>query len=212
MSDERPLLIGLTGPIGCGKSTVARMLGELGGSVIDADDLARRATSPGSSTLGDIRARFGASVFDAHGELDRAALSAAAFADDGALAALEGIVHPEVRRLVEERLAQAALENVPFVALEAIKLVEGGLAERCDHVWLIDCRPDAQFRRSVERGGDPADLERRRAAQGPDLVKRLAAALGDRAGVRVLSTDDSLDETRERVEEALADALEPLLD
>ena len=87
--DSRPLLIGLTGPIGCGKSNVGRVLAELGGTVIDADALARAASAPGGPALGQIRERFGDAVFDAKGELDRAALAAIVFGDAAALADLE---------------------------------------------------------------------------------------------------------------------------
>jgi dephospho-CoA kinase len=203
-------VIGITGPIGCGKSTVARMLGELGGAVIDADVLARKATERGSVTLTSIRARFGDDVFAADGALDRAALAEIVFADDAALRDLEHIVHPEVRRLVEQELARAATE-APFAVVEAIKLVEGGLAARCAEVWIVECAPGAQRARLVDRGTDPADIERRLAAQGADLADRLAAMVGPQQRVRRLSTDGSLDDTRMAVEDGLADALAPVL-
>ncbi|HEY8135050.1 MAG TPA: dephospho-CoA kinase, partial [Candidatus Limnocylindrales bacterium] len=87
--DNRPLLIGITGPIGCGKSNVGRVLGELGGTVIDADALARAATAPGGPALAEIRERFGGALFDARGELDRAGLAAIVFEDAAALTDLE---------------------------------------------------------------------------------------------------------------------------
>ena len=204
----RPLLIGLSGPIGCGKSTVAQMLADLGGTTIDADRLARQVTEPGSSALPQVLARFGDAVVGADGELDRAALAEIVFADPAALGDLERIVHPHVRRLVDEQLAAAERDQVPFVVVEAIKLVEGGLAERCDEVWLIECEPATQRSRLAARGARPDDVERRLGAQGPDLVGRLRAALGPRAGVRTLPTQGSLDQTRETVEELLAAALE----
>jgi dephospho-CoA kinase len=204
----KPLLIGLTGPIGCGKSTVARMLAELGGTVIDADQLARRATEPGSTAPPEIRARFGDAVVGPEGDLDRAALARIVFDDAGALADLERIVHPHVRRAVDEQLAAAARDDAPFVVVEAIKLVEGGLAERCDEVWLIECQPATQRRRLVGRGASNDDVERRLTAQGPDLAARLATRLGDRPGVRRLSTEGSLAETQATVEDALAAAIE----
>ncbi len=205
---SRPPIIGLTGPIGCGKSTVGRMLVELGGSVIDADDLARRATGKGVPALSAIRQRFGDDVFAADGSLDRAALAAVVFDDREALADLERIVHPEVRRLVNAELERAAAEEAPFVAVEAIKLVEGGLAERCDEVWLIECDPATQRHRLAQRGSTPDDVERRLAAQGTDLAERLAKTLDERdARVRRFSTDGSLAEVRASVEDALADLL-----
>jgi dephospho-CoA kinase len=201
---DGPLIIGLTGPIGCGKSTVAAMLGELGGTVIDADALAREVTAPGQPALNAIRERFGGDVFESSGALDRAALGAVVFADPVALRDLEAIVHPGVRTLVEERLAQARRDADPFVVVEAIKLVEGGLAARCDEVWLIDCTPEVQRERLGGRGMEAADVERRLAAQGPDLAQRL----GSRA-TRRIDTSGTMEHTRERVEDALAGVLAP---
>jgi dephospho-CoA kinase len=211
VGNNRPLLIGLTGPIGCGKSNVGRVLGELGGKVIDADVLARAASAPGGPALAEIRERFGATVFDANDELDRAALAAIVFEDAAALADLERIVHPYVRRLLDAEIAAAEKDHAPFVAIEAIKLVEGGLAEGCDEVWLIECSVATQRARLAHRGTAPDDVERRLATQGPDLVPRLMARLGQRAGVRRVPTEGSMDATRALVEDALADALEAYL-
>lgn len=204
---EGRLVIGLTGPIGCGKSAVARMLAELGATVIDADVLARHATAPGTPALPEIRRRFGDAVFAVDGSLDRPALGRVVFADPAALADLEQIVHPHVRRLVDDALRAAADSADAVVAIEAIKLVEGGLAERCDEVWLVDCAPATQRTRLAARGMDASDVEQRIAAQGADLVEHLAAALGERPHRR-LSTEGALTDTRERVEAALAAALE----
>lgn len=205
-SPAAPFVIGLTGPIGCGKSSVAAALGELGGTLIDADALARESTAPGEMTLGPIRGRFGDGVFGPDGSLDRAALAAVVFADPAALRDLESIVHPEVRRRVLERLERAKAAGDPFVVIEAIKLIEGNLAERCDEVWLVECSPADQRQRLLDRGMAPDDLDRRIASQGSDLVERLAAR-----ATRRVSTSGSLMATRTRVEDALADALAPVL-
>ena len=198
------VVIGLTGPIGCGKTTVATMLAELGGVSIDADALAREVTTPGRPELGAIRARFGDAVFDGTGALDRAALGAIVFEDEAALRDLEAIVHPGVRALVEQRLAMAVRDGDPFVAVEAIKLVEGGLATRCDEVWLIECPPLVQRERLAGRGMTESDMERRLSTQGADLADRLAAHAHRR-----IDTSLPMNQLRERVEDALAEVLAP---
>jgi dephospho-CoA kinase len=201
-----PLVIGLTGPIGCGKSTVAAILAELGGTVIDADGLSREVTAPGQPLLAVVRQRFGGAVFAPDGSLDRAALAAVVFADPTALLDLEAIVHPAVRQRVLEQLKLAEAAGDPFVAIEAIKLVEGGLAERCNEVWLVECSAAEQRARLLERGMAAGDVEQRMAAQGSDLADRLRPR-----ATRIVSTSGSMSDVRGRIEDALADAIAPLL-
>ncbi len=202
----RPFLIGITGPIGCGKSTVAAVLDELGATVIDADTVAREVTAPGEPTLAAIRARFGDSVFAEDGSLDRASLARLVFDDAAALADLEAVVHPEVRRRVEAALEAAREAGALVVVVEAIKLVEGGLADRCDEVWLVECRESQQRSRLALRGMAAEEAARRISAQGADLVERLKAH-----ATRWIDTSGTPADTHVRVEDALADALAPLL-
>jgi dephospho-CoA kinase len=199
-----PVIIGLTGPIGCGKSTVGAMLAELGGVSIDADALVREVTAPGQPALRAIRERFGDGVFRPSGVLDRAVLAALVFSDARGLQDLEDIVHPGVRVLIDARLEWARRDGDPFVVIEAIKLVEGGLAQRCDEVWLIDCSPNVQRERLSARGMSEEDVERRLAAQGADLAVRLAAHADRR-----IDTSGTRESVRECVEDALADLLAP---
>lgn len=199
-----PVLIGLTGPIGCGKSTVAGMLAELGGVVIDADALTREVTAPGEPVLASIRERFGAAVFDGSGVLDRGALANVVFSDVAALRDLEAMLHPLVRGRVDAALGAARQAGDPYVVIEAIKLVEGGLADRCDEVWLIVCPPEAQRQRLQLRGMPAADIERRVETQGADLADRLAAHAD-----RTIDNAGSLESLRECVENALAELLAP---
>jgi dephospho-CoA kinase len=202
--DTRPFLIGLTGPIGCGKSTISRWLANLGGYVIDADAIARAASGPGEPTLPAIRARFGDPVFASDGSLDRAALARVVFSDSDALRDLESILHPEVRRRLLAELTSTAASDAPFAVVEAIKLVEGGLAGECDEVWLVDCTPVVQRERLIRRGLPEEDIERRVSAQGSDLAERLGPS-----ATRRIETSGSEEDTRRQVEEALADALAP---
>jgi dephospho-CoA kinase len=194
--------IGLTGPIGCGKSTVAAWLAAAGATVVDADEEARAVTDPGGEAHDAVLAAFGPSAVGPDGGLDRARLAARVFADPAALERLERIVHPAVRARILARIARAEDEGVPAVVIEAIKLVEGGLATICDEVWLVDCAPATQKVRLTRRGMSEADQQRRIDAQ---------AGLVDRGGAlasRTLTTDGSLEGTQGRALRAYAEALE----
>ena len=131
--------IGITGPIGCGKSQVARWLGGARRRVVDADEEARAVTArrPGARRRA---ASLGRRRPAADGTLDRAALGRIVFADPAALRELEAIVHPAVRPRILARIAAAEAAGAPAIAIEAIKLVEGGLAADCDEVWLVTLR------------------------------------------------------------------------
>ncbi len=177
--------IGITGPIGCGKSTVARWLAEEGAVVVDADAEARTVLDPGTPELAAVVERFGTGVLRADGSLDRAALAAIVFADPAALVALEAIVHPAVRPRIRLAMTAAEASGAPGVVVEAIKLVEGGLAELCDEVWLVTCDPATQRARLALRGLAASDAERRISTQGV-----LATRLRERA-TRVIDPSGS---------------------
>jgi dephospho-CoA kinase len=198
----RALRIGLTGPIGCGKSTIASWLRDAGGVTVDADRLAHEVTDRDEPTLPLIRARFGDRVFNEDGSLDRAALADIVFEDATALRDLEAIVHPAVRSRIEDEVARADASGAPFVAIEAIKLVEAGYARECDEVWLIECAPVEQAQRLRARGVAAEDATRRIAAQGDDLAERLAES-----ATRRISTNGKPAETRSAVESALQEAV-----
>jgi dephospho-CoA kinase len=190
---RRALRIGLTGPIGCGKSTVAGWLAEAGAAVVDADLVAREVTAATEPALAAIVEAFGAAVRRPNGSLDRAALAAIAFGDADALERLEKIVHPAVRPRLLARVEAAEAAGADAVAIEAIKLVEGGLAELCDEVWLITCDPDTQRSRLAKRGMDDADANRRMESQA-DLGTRVHPH-----ATRTIVTDGLLDATRAKV-------------
>ena len=201
---RRTLRIGITGPIGCGKSTVAGWLGELGATDIDADQVAYGVTPPGSPELAAIVDAFGDSVLTPAGTLDRAALGRVVFGDAAALARLEAIIHPAVRPRILSAIAEAEAAGAPGVVIEAIKLVEGGLAALCDEVWLITCDAADQLARlrarATARGHDPADVVARIGAQR-DLVARLAPV-----ATRVIDTSGPPETARSRAQAAWFDA------
>jgi len=189
------LRIGITGPIGCGKSTVARWLGERSGvSVIDADHEARLVLAPETPEVEAVYRRFGQDLRRANGELDRGALGRIVFKDPEALHDLESIVHPAVRPRILAAIERAERAGTRAVVIEAIKLVEGGLAELCDEVWLVSCEPAVQRERLIRRGDAEDDAAARVDAQG-DLVERLRTR-----ATRVVDTNGDLADTRRSVD------------
>jgi dephospho-CoA kinase len=193
--------IGITGPIGCGKSTVAGWLGRLGATVVDADEVARAVVEPGEPALDDVLAAFGPEVRNPDGGLDRAALGRRVFEDPAALRRLEAIVHPAVRQRILDAVGTAQAAGAPAVVIEAIKLVEGGLAALCDEVWLVTCDPAVQRDRVLARGLDPEAADARIRAQG-----NLAARHGP-AATRIVDTSGSLEAARAAAAAAYAAAL-----
>jgi dephospho-CoA kinase len=140
------LLVGLTGGIGSGKSTVSRMLADRGGVVIDADDLARRAVEPGSPGLEEVVEAFGPGVRAADGSLDREAVAAKVFADPEARRKLESITHPEVFRLYGEEIDRYRGTD-RIVVFDAPLIVETGAADGFDLLIVVSASEDAQVRR-----------------------------------------------------------------
>jgi dephospho-CoA kinase len=188
--------IGLTGPIGCGKSTVAAWLAEAGAHVIDADDVARDVTAPGEPLLDAVIARFGERYRRADGELDRSALARLVFSDAAALRDLEAITHPAVRERILRAIDVDEASGATATVIEAIKLVGGPLAALCDEIWLVTCDPAVQRERLLGRGLDEGDADRRIATQG-DITDRLRPA-----ATRVIDTSGGVDESRRAVLEA----------
>jgi dephospho-CoA kinase len=194
--------IGLTGPIGCGKTTVADWLGELPKVVIvDADRVARQVVEPGEPALEDIVERFGEALRRPDGSLDRAALGRIVFSDEAALADLEAIVHPAVRPRILATMKRADKDGATAVVVEAIKLVEGGLASLCDEVWLVTCDPIDQLARVMRRGMSAAEADQRIASQG-DLTERL-----EPVATRIIDTSDTPAATKTRVLAEFEDAV-----
>jgi dephospho-CoA kinase len=169
-------LIGLTGGIATGKSTVARLLAGRGAAVVDADLLAREVVLPGSPALGEIAAAFGPAVLTSAGELDRAALGALVFADASQRRRLEAITHPRIGALMGERIAAALGSAAPLVVADIPLLFEGGRGELVEGVLLVDAPEEVQLSRLMLRDGiDEAAARARIAAQMPLAEKRRRA-------------------------------------
>ncbi len=177
------LLVGLTGGIGSGKSTVARLLAARGAVVIDADDLARRAVGPGTDAFDRVVKVFGSDILSGNGDLDRRRLGEVVFADAALRQELEGIVHPEVARLFAEALNQHR-ETDDVVVYSVPLLVELGMADAFDVVVVVvaDARTRVE-RVARDRGLDPREVRARIAAQvSDDDRSRVAGVLLDNDG------------------------------
>jgi dephospho-CoA kinase len=178
------LLVGLTGGIGAGKSTVADLLARHGAVILDADAFARDAVRPGTDALSSVVRRFGPDVLASDGQLDRPRLAAIVFADRAALDDLEAIVHPEVRRMIAEGI-QSHLDTEDVVVLVNPLLIEMGTHRDCDVVVVVSASPQTQVARSVARGMEEADVRARLEAQLPlDQRARAADVLLDNEGTR----------------------------
>ncbi|MFV0319053.1 MAG: dephospho-CoA kinase [Microbacterium sp.] len=183
-------LIALTGGIASGKSTIARRLSEHGATVIDADALVREVQQPGSPVLAELAAAFGRDILRADGSLDRAALGARAFGDPEQLARLNAIVHPAVRALSAQRLAEArTADPAGVVVYDVPLLVEARVDDPWDLIVVAHAPAGVRRRRLVElRALTEEDAAARLASQVPD-ERRLAVA------DVVIDTSGELDET-----------------
>lgn len=168
--------VGLTGGIGSGKSTVARMLAKKGAPVIDADQIAREIVAPGQPALEELAKEFGTEILQPDGTLNRAALAERAFATPEATARLNAITHPRIEQRTAQLFDEAQAQGYPFAVWDMPLLVDNGHHENMDFVIVVDVDPETRVRRLVKfRGLDEADARRRIAAQVPDHV-RIAAA------------------------------------
>jgi dephospho-CoA kinase len=174
--------IALTGGIGSGKSTVARLLADRGAFIVDADAIAREIVEPGQPALDDIVVTFG-DVLQADGRLDRARLAEIVFADDAALARLNAITHPRIAARSAELLAAAPAYAV--VVYDMPLLVEQGPDSLVgwDAIFVVDCPDEVRLERLVQRGLDPQDAQQRMAAQaGREARLAVADVVIDNAG------------------------------
>lgn len=173
----RPLVIGVTGGIGSGKSTVADLLVERGAALVDTDRIAHELTAPGGDAIEPIRAEFGDAVIAADGRMDRAAMRARAFSDPGARRRLESILHPMIRARTQAGIEAAIRGGAPYVLVAVPLLVESGdWRGRYDRVLVVDCPPEVQVERVVRRSGLAREQVDAIIAAQASRAQRLAAA------------------------------------
>ncbi len=189
-------LIGLTGNIACGKSTVVALLRELGAAVCDADAVVHAVQAPDGAAYAPIVAAFGPEILvdGRRGNLiDRAALGRIVFSDPEKLRLLEALVHPAVREVMGAWLAAQQTARVQVAVIDAIKLIESGWPALCDAVWVVTAPPEQQLARLMrERGMSAADAEQRIAAQNSQASKVAVASV-------VIDNSGSLAQTQAQV-------------
>ena len=187
-------MIGVTGSVGTGKSTVARLLGRKGAVVLDADRIVHELMAPGRPVWKKIRRRFGPEMMDAGGSVDRRRLGAWVFASRQRLAQLNAIVHPAVRRVIHERLRRIGRDDPAAVAvLDIPLLIESGASYPVDAVVVVSAPSSVAARRLNTRSGWSAyEFRRRKSFQMPLSVKEKRADF-------VVRNGGSLGETRRQI-------------
>jgi len=188
-------VVGLTGGIASGKSTVAAMFAELGAAIVDADVIAREVLER-PAVCEQIRSRWGEAMFDADGRPDRKRIADVAFGDPARLAELNGWIHPPTREEMGARLARAARAgSVPLIVIDAPLLLEGDLDEWCHRIVFVEADAEVRAARArTSRCWDCGEIDRRESAQDPIGKKRGAADA-------VIRNNGTLDETRAQVRE-----------
>jgi dephospho-CoA kinase len=166
------MILGITGGIASGKTTVSRLFAALGASLVNADQLAREAVRPGSPALQELIDIFGCGILQADGTLNRPALAQMVFADSAARAAVNRITHPAIARLAEQALREKVQKGAWLVVYEAPLLFEVGAEQRVDAVLVVTAEEGVQIRRLMERDGLSEEAARARlAAQMPQAEK-----------------------------------------
>lgn len=189
-------VIGLTGGIASGKSTVARVLEDLGAAVIDADQLAREVVEPGTPAYAAIVAEFGPAILTPDRTIDRKALGRIVFADPQARRRLENITHPAIRARAAQKLAEQREAGTPVVIYMAALLIESGATSRVDEIWVVYADRETQLERLTQRDGISRDEALQRlAAQMPMDEKKTY-------GKVVIHNRGTLEETEQQVREA----------
>jgi dephospho-CoA kinase len=187
-------IIGLTGNIACGKSTVVTMLRDLGAQTIDADQVTHDLQLPGEAVYNQIVAAFGPTILSAPaGPIDRKKLGAIVFSDPTRLRELEQLVHPAVRARIKGWLEEqrAAAEPQRVVVIDAVKLLEAGWKAHCNAIWVVTCPPEQQLERLMTtRHMSEAEARTRIGAQPPQAEKIAQAdVVIDNGGTRAATLD-----------------------
>ncbi|MBY6030355.1 dephospho-CoA kinase [Halomonas sp. DP8Y7-1] len=171
------MIIGLTGGIASGKSTVARLFGELGVRWVDADDIAREVVAPGEPALKAIVDRYGDTILNREGRLDRSALRDIVFANEKERRWLEVTTHPRIRERLTTRLALLQQQDSPYVLLVSPLLFESGQADMVQRKLVVDVAEGVQMERAMAR--DKIDADQAKAILGSQMPREKRLSLAD---------------------------------
>lgn len=187
------IIIGITGGIGSGKSTVSRLLGEQGAAIIDADLIARQIVEKGQPALQELEDFFGPEILDGKGELDRKKLAGLVFGDETKLAVLNEITHRYVAERIIESVARYRQRGISLVAVDVPLPVKYGFLDVVDEVWVVTADQETRIQRVAERSGMTRDeaLNRIRMQMSDAQYRELAD--------RIIENNGSLEELREAV-------------
>ncbi|MCL5957770.1 MAG: dephospho-CoA kinase [Chloroflexi bacterium] len=194
-------MIGLTGNIACGKSTVIAMLQELGARTIDADRVAHQLMAAGTPVWRSIVDEFGEGVLLPSGEIDRRKLGGVVFSDPALLRKLEFLTHPAVKAEVLRLLKETA---EPIAVVDAIKLIESSMTALCNALWVVTCRPEQQLERLVKHRGLTEDQAKKRIEAQPLQSAKICLARV------VIDNSGSVEQTREQVQRAWEEIVKAL--
>jgi len=187
-------IIGLTGGIGSGKSTVAKMLKDLGAVIIDADQVAREVVEPGQPLLAKIARKFGENCLTEQGELNRQILASIVFSDEGKRKTLNRLIHPVIKKSIENRIKRIKeVDQQAIIVLEAPLLIEAKMTTMVDEVWVTELDSKLQLKRIISRDGlKKADALKRIKSQISPAERRSFAKV-------IFKTEKELEELRKDV-------------
>jgi dephospho-CoA kinase len=201
--DRVAFVLGLTGNIACGKSSVGAFLAtRYKADYLDADRIVHSLYAAGTSETQAIAGRFGQHLLKPDGTIDRRRLGDIVMADRGALRELEQILDPGVRAAIEARFTSS---EAAVIVLDAIRLIEGGLYQRCDAVWVVTCNPDVQVERLKQTRNFSEDQARLRVSAQAPVEEKL------RCATAVITNDGSMEELESQVERAWQATVGPYL-
>ena len=187
-------VIGLTGGIGTGKSTVAKYLAELGAAVLDLDKIGHEVMKSDSPAYQRIVSEFGKDILDTRGEIDRARLAKIVFKEPESLRRLNRIVHPGIDKIIDERISAYRQQGVKVLVLEGAAMLEAGKAKQADEIWITTAPEEVVLKRLNKRSGYSEKESR----------ARMRSQLSDKERIKrakaVIDTGGSMDEVRARVE------------